>query len=148
MSDGNGDFNVLNVAYSVSSPAAFGDLVGEVSLVGFVTRLFSPPVGAVGGVVDVGDIQLSPESVDDPPPLPANITGLVLPSVDGGGATVDLLEGIVVIRTTIADGTGRFSFWAPVGSYTIRATADEKSGSEPVTVTSINVQKVVNVTVI
>ncbi len=141
----NGEFSLLNVAYSSSQSAAFGDLIGEVSKQFYVTRQFSPPTVAVGGVVEVGTLQISPESLDEPPPLPANITGTVLPVNDGAGALVELLEGLTVIRTTTADGSGRFKLWAPVGTYTVRATNGPLTGTAPVTVTAPNVQVVVNV---
>jgi hypothetical protein len=141
----NGEFNLLDVAYSSSQSAAFGDLIGEVSKPFYVTRQFNPPTVAVGGVVEVGTLQISPESLDEPPPLPANITGSVLPVNDGAGALVELLEGPNVIRTTTADGEGHFRLWAPVGSYTVRATNGPKTGTAPVEVTAPNVQVVVNV---
>lgn len=143
----NGEFNLLNVAYSSASPAAFGDLVGEVSLVNYVTRQFSPPIIEIGGVVEVGTLQITPESVDDPPPAPANLTGTILPVIDGAGATVELLDGLTVVRTTTADGAGQYRIWAPAGSYTLKATNGPKTGSVPVTISSPNVQQVVNVTI-
>jgi hypothetical protein len=143
--DANGEFNLLNVAYSSSSPAAFGDLVGQVSKESYVTRQFSPPTVAVGGVIELGSILISPESLEEPPPFPANITGTVMPN--GGGATVELLEGLNVIRTAFADETGEFRLWAGVGSYTVRATKGPATGTAPVTVTSTNVQVIVNVTI-
>jgi hypothetical protein len=144
----NGEFNLLQVAYSSSSPAAFGDLIGEVSHTGYVTRQFSPPITAVAGVVEVGILQLSPTSQDQPPPFPANITGTVLPVNDGAGALVELLDGsMTVVRSTIADGAGKYQFWAGVGSYTVRATKGVLTGTAPVTVTAPNVQEVVDVTI-
>jgi hypothetical protein len=143
----NGEFNLLNVAYSSASPAAFGDLVGEVSLVNYVTRQFSPPIIEIGGVVEVGTLQITPESVDDPPPAPANLTGTVLPVNLGAGATVELLDGLTVVRTTTADGAGQYRIWAPVGTFTLRGTNGSNSGTVPVTISSPNVQQVVNVTI-
>lgn len=143
----SGEFNLLQVAYSFASPAAFGDLVGEVTEINYVTRQFSPPTVVTSGVVEVGALEISPTSFDVPPPLPANVTGTVLPIIDGAGATVELLDGITVIRTTTADGAGQFRFWIGVGNYTVRATNGLKTGTSPLQVTSINVQKVVNVTV-
>jgi hypothetical protein len=141
----NGEFNLLNVAYSNAAPAAFGDLIGEVSMVFYVTRQFSPPVNAVAGVVEVGTLQITPESAGDPPPLPANITGRILPLPAGAGALVELLDGPTVIRSTIADGAGEYRLWVGVGTYTVRATSGALTGSESVTVTSQNVQQVVDV---
>jgi hypothetical protein len=146
LTDANGEFNLLNVAYSSSAPAAFGDLVGEVTKTAYVTRQFNPPTTAVGGVVEVGVLQFSPTSQDQPPPFPANITGTVLPVNDGAGALVELLDGtMTVVRSTVADGAGKFQFWAGAGTYTVRATKGALSGTAPVTVTAPNVQEVVNV---
>lgn len=142
----NGEFTLLNVAYSSTSPAAFGDLVGQVSKALYVTRQFSPPTVAVGGVIEIGSILISPESLDEPPPFPANITGTVMPG--GGGAMVELLDGsMAVVRTTFADGTGQYRLWAGAGSYTVRATKGPQTGTAPVTVVQPNVQLVVNVTI-
>lgn len=143
--DAFGEFNLLDVAYSSGSPAAFGDIVGEVTKAAYVTRQFMPPTVAIAGVVEVGTLVISPESLNDPPGLPKNITGTILPVNEGAGALVELLDGTTVIRTTFADGAGQFAFWAPVGTFTVRATAGPKSGTESVTLTSTNVQKVVNV---
>ncbi len=142
-----GEFNLLNVAYSVASPAAFGDLLGEVSKTDFVTRQFNPPVTATLGVVEVGTLVISPESLTTPPPFPVNLTGTVLPSPDGAGATVEILDGLTVIRTTTADGAGQYGVWVPVGTFTVKATSGLKTGTAAATMTSTNVQKVVNVTV-
>lgn len=142
-----GEFDLLNVAYSSTSPAAFGDIVGDVSKALFVTRQFTPPVTAIGGVVEVGTIVISPESLTTPPPFPSNLTGTILPSLDGAGAFVEVLDGATVIRTTFADGLGRYGVWVPVGTFTVRATAGPKTGTATATMTSTNVQKVVNVTI-
>ncbi|HXH62056.1 MAG TPA: hypothetical protein VNI20_11945 [Fimbriimonadaceae bacterium] len=147
VTDINGEFNLLDVAYSSTSPAAFGDLIGEVSKTTYVTRQFSPPTTAVGGVVEVGTLQISPESLGTPPPLPSNLTGTIMPVGDGAGATVELLDGTTVVRTTTADSSGHYQFWIGAGIYTIQATNGAKSGSANVTVTSPNVQKIVNVTI-
>ena len=145
--DANGEFNLLNVAYSSSNSAAFGDLIGEVSKPLYVTRQFNPPTVAIGGVVEVGSLLISPESQDQPPPFPANVTGTVLPVNFGAGSTVQLLQGVTVIRTTTADGSGQFGFFAGVGTYTVHAfDGSGHDGTAGVTVTSQNVQVVVNVT--
>jgi hypothetical protein len=59
---------------------------------------------------------------------------------------VELLDGtMTVVRSTVADGAGKFQFWAAAGTYTVRATKGALSGTAPVTVTAPNVQEVVNV---
>ena len=143
----SGDFSIPNVAYSSSNPAAFGDIVGEITKFGYVRRLFNPPTAAVNDEILVGTLTISPTSSDTPPPTPANLTGTIQPVNDGAGATVNLMDGLTVVRTTVADGAGQYQFWAPVGTYTIEASNGGKTGSEPVTLNQTNVQKVVNVTI-
>ena len=143
----NGEFTLIDVAYSFSSPAAFGDLIGEVTKQEFVTRLFGPPTTPISGVIEVGTIPLSPESSGDPPPLPFNISGTILPIADGVGATVEIKQGATTIRTTIADIPAQYRFWVPAGTYTIVATSGNKTGSAQVTLESPGDLKVVNVTI-
>ncbi len=145
--DINGNFAIPNVAYSAGNPAAFGDIVGEITKGGYVRRLFNPPTTANAGQVIVGTLLISPTSSDTPPPTPANLTGTIQPVNDGAGATVKLMDGLTEVRSTVADGSGQYKFWAPTGSYTVEAENGGKSGSEPVTLSQTNVQKVVNVTI-
>lgn len=143
----DGTFRLEGVAYSSSSLAVFLGLQGSITKTGFFTQFFSPPTGATAGVVDVGVIQMTPEGSTTPPPAPFNISGSVLPVADGPGATVELLSGASVIRTTTADASGRYTFWAPAGTYTVRATNGGKTGTAPVTVTSVNQPVTTNVTI-
>jgi len=147
VTDVNGEFTLIDVAYSFSSPAAFGDLIGKVTKQEFVTRLFGPPITPINGVIEVGTIPLSPESSGDPPPPPFNITGTILPIADGVGANVEIKQGATTIRTTIADIAAQYRFWVPAGTYTIVATSGNKTGSAQVTLESPGDLKVVNVTI-
>lgn len=143
-SGADGSFSITLVAYSSASQAVFLGLQGEASASGFFAGFFSPPSGAVGGVVSVGNVALVPTGGDSPPPLPSNLTVTCTPS--GSGATVEVLSGATVIRTMTADAAGKASFWVPVGSYTVRATKAAQTGSKPVTITSTNSQTSINVT--
>lgn len=140
-----GTFTLSGVAYS-SSLAVFLGLQGEVSRAGYFTQFFSPPGAAVGGVVNVGDIALTPEGSGNPPPLPYNISGSATPVAKGAGATAELLSGGAVIRTNVADANGKFTFWAPVGTYGVRVTKGSEIASGTATVAATN--QVVNVNVV
>lgn len=147
VSAADGTFSLPGVAYSSSTLAVFLGLQGEASATGFFTGFFSPPGPEVGGIVNVGDVALTPQGSDDPPPLPFNIQGTVLPVTNGAGATVELLSGGNVIRTTTADGAGKFFLWAPVGTYTVRATNGALTGQANVTVVNVNGKVTVNVSI-
>lgn len=143
----DGRFIIPGVAYSSTNLTVFLGLQGTAQATGFFTTSFSPPSGAVGGLVDVGDIVMVVEGGSTPPPLPFNLTGSVLPANLGPGARVEVLSGATPIRTQFANGTGNFSFWVPVGSYTIRATQGAATGSSPVNIVNVNQTVTVNVTV-
>ena len=146
-SDSAGRFAILQVAYSSNNLSVFLGLQGVASAAGFFTQNFSPPSGAVGGTVDVGDIQMVPEAGTTPPPLPFNLTGLVTPIGLGAGSLVEVLSGATVIRTGTADVQGRYQFWVPVGSYTVRATQGGSIGSSPANVVNVNQTVTANVTI-
>lgn len=143
-SGSDGRFTLNDVAYSSTNLAVFLGLQGRVTATGFFARLFSPPGAAVSGVVQVGDLALSPDGAIDPPPPPANIVGTVGP--DGGSAEVKLLQGTTVLREVRADSLGRYQLWAGQGTYTVRATKGAKTGVRSVTVTDTSVILTVNVT--
>lgn len=145
--DVNGAFTLTQVAYSASGQAVFFGLQGTVERTGYFTGFFSPTSGPVGGVVNVGTINITPEGGSEPPPLPFNISGQILPAEDGAFASVELRQGNVVIRQGTASASGTFTFWAPVGTYTVFVTKGAKSGSANVTVSQVNQVSTVNVTV-
>jgi hypothetical protein len=140
----NGTFTVTQVAYSSTSLSVFLGLQGTASGTSYFTGFFSPPAGAVGGVVDAGSISLVPTGGDSPPPLPTNLTVTVAPS--GSSSTVEVLLAGTVIRTGTADAAGKASFWLPAGTYTVRATKAAQIGTAPVTITTPSSQTSVNVT--
>lgn len=143
----DGRFTLTQVAYSSNGQAVFFGLQGTVERVGYFTGFFSPGSGPVGGVVDVGTIAVTPEGGSEPPPLPFNISGQVLPSGSGAFANVELRSGLTVIRSGTASATGTFTFWAPAGSYTVVATKGALTGTANVTVTQVNQVSTVNVTI-
>lgn len=140
----NGSFTVTQVAYSAASLSVFLGLQGEASAANYFIGFFSPPSGAVGGVVDVGSVSLVPTGGDSPPPLPTNLTVNVAPG--GSSATVEVLLASTVIRTGTADAAGKVTFWLPAGTYTVRATKAAQNGTAPVTITTPSSQTSVNVT--
>jgi len=144
--DASGVFILTQVAYDPASQAVFFGLRGTIAATGFFDGFFSPASPPVGGVVDVGDVALSPVGGGDPPPLPFNLTGLVQPTATGALATVELRQGTTLIRTATADINGRYKLWVPAGTYTLTATKGAQSGSEPVTITQPSQLTTVNVT--
>ncbi|MBS1707454.1 MAG: hypothetical protein JSS65_01895 [Armatimonadetes bacterium] len=134
VSGADGRFNVANVAYSSTVTSIFRALQGVASKTGYFNQFFAPPSAAVGGVVDVGDISLSPQSNNNPPPPAGNVTVSVTPNA--GGATVQALSGASIVRSLTADGAGGATMWLPAGSYTIKATLGGKVGTSPLTLTS------------
>lgn len=140
----DGRFTVAGVAYSSTSQAVFLGLQGVASATGYFSGFFAPPTGAVGGVVAVGDVPLVPTGGITPPPLPTNLTVTVTPA--GAGSAVEVLSGVVVIRTQTADASGKAYFWLPAGSYSVRAAKGAQTGSSPVTITTTTSQTSINVT--
>ncbi len=142
----DGSFELVGVAYSDASLAVFLGLQGEVTATSYFAQFFSPPSGAVAGVVDVGPLELTAVSSGTPPGLPYNVDGTVLPAADGAGAKVELISGTTAIRTTTADGAGKFQFWAPAGAYTVKATKGSLTGTASLTVLSTGSVQTVSVT--
>lgn len=116
----SGVFNIPGVAYSAGHEVVFWGIVGTVQATGFFKIDFNAaPNVAVGGVVDVGDLSITPSGDNTPPPPPGNITGRVLPLGGSAGTIVTLLESGVPVRVVNLDSTGRYAFWITPGSYTI-----------------------------
>ncbi len=139
----DGRFSVPNVAYSGSTLSVFLGLQGRVTATGYFTSFFNPPSAAVGGVVDVGTVLMTSQGSGTPPPIPSNVNGTATPNA--AGATIQVLQGPSVIRTTTVDGLGQFKLWLPAGTYTVQATLGSRSGSTPLTIS--DVQQIVNVNV-
>lgn len=137
-----GRFELLQVAYSEDSLAVFLGLQGLVAAAGFFDQPFSPPEGATAGIVEVGEVLVTSVSSEDPPPLPHNVEGVV--SNGGHGAVIEALVGDSVVRTTVADGVGRYTMWLPAGTYTIRATKGTRVASATVTLPTSSSMRTVN----
>jgi hypothetical protein len=110
-----------NVAYSSANTASFLGLVGQISATNFFSNEFTPNGNlAISGVVNVGEILMTPLDSDTPPGLPFNIWGIVTPSGSANGTIVTLKDtgGTVVRRFTIGSNA-RYQFWVDAGSYRV-----------------------------
>lgn len=127
-----GVFTLNEVAYSSATQAAFWGIAGSARAPGFFRREFSAqPNLADGGVVNVGDILLTPLSDPNPPGFPFNIWGIV--SAPGGavGSVVRLQQGGTDVRVTNVGSDGRYFFFVLPGTYQIVAS---KGGSNAPTI--------------
>jgi hypothetical protein len=138
--DAFGVFNLTDVAYSSQTQTAFWGIVGTVRASGFFRTDFSAqPNVAIGGVVDVGDIFITPLSDPNPPTTPFNIWGMV--SAQGGpqGAIVRLKVGGNDVRVFNVGADGRYLFFVVPGTYTISASKGAQTApDQQVTLTSAN----------
>ena len=117
----DGTFSIPNVAYSNANTASFLGLVGQISVTNFFSNEFTPNGNlAISGVVNVGEILMTPLDSDTPPGLPFNIWGIVTPSGSANGTIVTLKDtgGAVVRRFTIGSNA-RYQFWVDAGSYRV-----------------------------
>ena len=117
----NGTFSIPNVAYSNANTASFLGLVGQVSANNFFSNEFTPNGNlAISGVVDVGEILMTPLDSDTPPGLPFNIWGIITPSGSASGTIVTLKDsgGTIVRRFTVGTDA-RYQFWVDAATYRI-----------------------------
>lgn len=117
----DGSWTLTNVAYSSTDLASFLGIQGKVTRAGFNATTFFAAQGAIGGIVTIPDILMSPESDPNPPPAPYNIWGTVSPLAFASGTIVQLLENGVPIRQFTVGADGKYAFWVVAGSYVIRA---------------------------
>lgn len=118
-SGSDGTFSLTNVAYSSGNTASFLGLVGRVDATNFFTNEFTAGGNtAVAGVVDVGDIILTPLDSTNPPGLPFTIWGIISPSASAPGTIVTLknLSNVVLRRFTVGTDA-RYQFWIEPGTY-------------------------------
>lgn len=130
-----GAFTLSEVAYTSANQAAFWGIAGSARAPGFFRREFSAqPNVAVGGVVNVGDVLLTPLSDPNPPGSPFNIWGIV--SAPGGavGSVVRLRQGGVDVRVANVGSDGRYFFFVLPGTYTIVASKGASTAA-PIDVT-------------
>lgn len=116
----SGVFDLPGVAYSSDTQSAFWGIVGTARANGFFKTDFNAaPNLAVGGVVDVGDILLTPSNDPNPPGPPYNITGRVLPIGGSAGCVVTLKQGATELRKYNVGNDGKYYFWIVPGTYTV-----------------------------
>ncbi|RYG86692.1 hypothetical protein EON77_03350, partial [bacterium] len=108
----SGRFTLTDVAYAPSAPSAFLGLVGAARATGFLLGEFTTQ-GAVptNGVLELGDVSLSPESDPTPPGLPFNVLGTVSPFADASGTVVSLSQNGTEVRRTSVANDATYGFW-------------------------------------
>lgn len=140
ISSGTGQFDLLEVAYSDATQTAFWGIVGTVRASGYFSTDFSTqPNLANAGVVNVGDLLITPTSDPNPPGPPYNIWGLVSAAGGPQGAIVRLKQGGNDVRVFNVGPDGRYLFFAQPGTYTISASKGAQSApDQQVTLTQPN----------
>jgi len=120
-SNSSGEFDISGVAYSSATQVAFWGIIGTINATGFFEAEFSTsPVTADGSnVVDVGTLLVTPSGSSNPPGLPYNITGRVLPIGSSSGCIVTLKESGSAVRVFNVGSDGKYYFWIEPGTYTI-----------------------------
>lgn len=149
LSGADGSFSLSPVAYSKDDLGVFLGIEGQASRPGFLAGSFLAQSEAVGGVVDVGEVLLTPESSNEPPGLPTNLFGRVFPAEDAPGTVITLLQGGNPIRQATVGSDQRYRFWAEPGTYTLRFANPNNGKSAPdrqVTLNSPDDQVEVDVT--
>ena len=139
-SNASGVFNLTEVAYASSNLGVFWGILGSASAAGYFSAEFSTSgITAASGVVNVGDVMLQNAGDDDPPGTPYNLWGNVTPTGDAPGSTVELRKSGTLFRTYTVSGDGRYFFWVPAGTYTVRAVKGSTVGaSKNVTLSQSN----------
>ncbi len=118
----------------------------------FGTAIGSKTVNVGDGVTNAGDIQLADDpDLEFPPSGPATIVGTVTLGNGlgtGSNTTVVLLRDGVQIEQTVSDANGVYSFYVPVGTYSVVAIrpAFQNADSGLVTVSNPSVALSVNLT--
>jgi hypothetical protein len=119
---GDGTFS-MDVAYSSTTQAAFWGIAGSISALNYFVQSFNAaPNVAVSGIVNVGDILLTPSSDPNPPAPPYSIKGRVLPLSSAAGTVVTLSQGSTHLRVYNVGSDGVYLFWIGPGSYSITYT--------------------------
>jgi len=121
----NGTYNLPSVAYD---PNGLVQLVMHVAKTGYIPRDLPVDAPVIGGQMVVPDIQLAPESDNDPPITPSNIYGFITESGGDGSAVLVTLvrrsDQVVVsqfVTGTLTNGPlNQFVFWVPAAGYTLK----------------------------
>jgi hypothetical protein len=121
LSNASGVFSLSGVAYSSTNTASFLGLVGRITATGFFANEFTTGgTTATAGVVNIGEILLTPLDSDTPPGLPYTIWGNILPRGNALNTLVTLKDvGGNVIRRFNVGSDARYQFWVPVGTYRV-----------------------------
>jgi hypothetical protein len=120
VSGADGRFSLNEVAYSSATQTAFWGIVGSVTANGFFRVEFTTaPHTASGGIVNIGDLLVTPTSDPVPPGQPFNIWGRILPSAQAPGTIVTLKQNGNAVRIFNVGSDGSYLFWVLPGTYTI-----------------------------
>lgn len=135
----DGTFTITNVAYDGASQSVFWGIVGSVSALDFFATSFSTqPNLAIGGVVTVGDIRMTPSNDVNPPPPPYNLWGRVSPTAQAPDTLATLKVNGTPIRVNKVGTDGIYRFWVGPGTYTIECTHGALSGTTTATLNAPN----------
>jgi len=141
VTNASGVFDIPGVAYSATTQAAFWGIVGSIRKAPefFKVDFTASPNVESGGVVDVGDILLTPANDPNPPGAPYNISGRVLPIGGSSGCVVTLKQGATAVRVFNVDATGIYRFWIVPGTYDVTFEKGAQTApTKTVTVTQPN----------
>lgn len=138
--DAAGTFDLVDVAYSSATQTAFWGITGSVRATGFFKTDFSAqPNTAVGGVVTVNDILITPTSNTVPPGPPYNVWGRVSPSASAPGTVVTAKLSGTPVRIFNVGSDGTYKLWLGPGTYVISyANGSLTAPDETVTLTQPN----------
>jgi hypothetical protein len=121
-----GQFSITDVAYHPTNTAGFLGLVGQAEATNFLLNEFTSNGNLAdgAGIVNVGDILLTPVDSTNPPPNPFTIWGNVLPGARAAGTIVTLrdLSNSSIVRSFTVGIDGRYQFWIGPGSYRVEAS--------------------------
>lgn len=118
--NGSGQFDLADVAYSSVTQTAFWGIAGTVRSTGFFAAEFSAqPNIAVAGIVTVTDILITPTSSSTPPGPPYNVWGRVSPTGNAPGTVVTVKLSGVTVRLFNVGGDGTYRLWLNPGTYVL-----------------------------
>ncbi len=143
-SNASGVFNLSGVGYSSDTQTAFWGIVGSAIKQGAFLRTdftAAPFVKDGSGIVDIGDVLLTPvDDVNPPTNPPYNITGRVLPVGTSLGTIVTLSQGSTPVRVFNVGNNGRYYFWVTPGTYEVSfQKGSQTAPTQTVTLTLPNV---------
>lgn len=121
LTDSNGEFILLEVAYDYSDSFIFDTILGTAEKEDYIPTAFTANQNPIQGVITLPPILMAPSNDPNPPPPPYNLWGNVTTSdgASSSGATVTLFKGPDPIRVTTVDANGKYYFWVPPFDYDI-----------------------------